>query len=448
MTNPKPNAETYRIRSLIYLAARNLPEARLEIQKALELEPRWENIQFTAAVVDYFSALSPAILPTQPVAWPEPVDWAYVKRDDESLTRLRKAADVFQTIASGVEKTSEERQNLTSWRLACLVLLPYLVRAAHQSAHCTSSRRAKLARIAIRSRLAERKIGLVRQSTVAVLANDWERQEKAVEYCRGVLQSDPTHHPAIIWAVARNFDVELDPSEAALEKAVEEGPTSIIQILSLVGCYFASRRAEKAIRLLARTKSAFEEHKANALWIYWYVQSLVFKGDFDAAIEVINTADPELDLRTARSVVLGALAEQSGDWQALSEYLDQSYETVGDPNLLFENCRLMAQKQNWAYVATHANQLVEEIGTGEALRLAAIATYNTKRYDLCLRLLNENQKLFGYKLPIELRRLRVSCLHNLGILPDAIAEAEALAREEATIEGLLSLAQLYFVFVN
>jgi toxin-antitoxin system PIN domain toxin len=52
---------------------------------------------------------------------------------------------------------------------AYLVLLPYLVRAAHQSAHCISSLRAKLARIAIRSRLVERKIGPIRRSTVAVL---------------------------------------------------------------------------------------------------------------------------------------------------------------------------------------------------------------------------------------------------------------------------------------
>ena len=115
-TKPEGNAETYRVRALAHLAAGNLAEARLETQKALELEPRWENVQFTAAVIDYFSTLSPAALPPQPVAWPEPVDWAYVRRDRESLLRLRKASDTFQSLGSASDKTHEEKQTYATWR--------------------------------------------------------------------------------------------------------------------------------------------------------------------------------------------------------------------------------------------------------------------------------------------------------------------------------------------
>ena len=48
------------------------------------------------------------------------------------------------------------------------------------------------------------------------------------------------------------------------------------------------------------------------------------------------------------------------------------------------------------------------------------------------------------KLPNELRRLRVLTTQAVGSLPEAIAEQEALVRDEDTTSNLLKLAQLYF----
>lgn len=59
----KPNAETFRIYALLYRVTKDISKAQLEIQKAQELEPRWKSIRFNAAVIDYFSAISPIAVP-------------------------------------------------------------------------------------------------------------------------------------------------------------------------------------------------------------------------------------------------------------------------------------------------------------------------------------------------------------------------------------------------
>ncbi len=45
MSNIQPNAETFRIRSHAYLMKKEMGQARLEIRKALEMEPHNENIR-------------------------------------------------------------------------------------------------------------------------------------------------------------------------------------------------------------------------------------------------------------------------------------------------------------------------------------------------------------------------------------------------------------------
>lgn len=396
MAKLKPNAETFRIRALAYLARGDLALARLEIRKALEMEPHWESVRLTAATIDYFSALSPAVLPNRVISWPEPVDWTLVKQDDDSLARLRGAAKVFRELAQKLVKEKDRRQMLESWCLACL-------------------------------------------------ANDPDQQEEAIEYCREILKADRTHFRAIAWATTRNFDIDLAPSEKALEKLVTDGTAAIPHILALNSCYLASQKADEAINLLEHTKPIFQRDQADALWASWHVQLLVFRGDPQAALAAAENSGLASELRGAQTLTLRALAGETDEWRLLVQHLESSYEETGDPIYLLESCEVKVQRQDWAYVADRAKQLVKELGTGKTLRFAAIAAYNDKRFDLCLGLLDDHRELFRLrKLPSDLRRLRILCKQALGILPEAITEAEALAIEEPKTENLLSLAQLYF----
>jgi len=396
MTELKPNAETYRVRSLAYLVTKDVRQARLEIRKALELEPRWESIRFTTATIDYFSALGTPALPGRVVPWPEPVNWALVKRDDESLTRLREASKVFRELAEEPGKQKDERQTLESWCLACLL-------------------------------------------------NDPERQEEATAYCQRILQTDPAHFRAIPWVMARNLDIDLNPSQRALNALVTKGKAKIPHIIALLGCYLMSGKPKKAIRLLEKTKAVFQKHNMDTVWTFWEARSLLTSGDPEGAVKVIDNSGLAAELRGIRTLALRELCKKTGDWRQLISHLESSFEETRNSVFLYESCELMAQQRDWIYVADRAQQLVEELGTAEALRLAAVGSYNAKRFDLCLSLLDDHRNLFSHgKLPGELRRIRVLCQQAMGVLPKAIVEAETLAREEPTAENLLALAHLYF----
>ena len=208
------------MRALKHLLDKKLDRARLEADKASELEPGWESVSFTAGVVDYMGALSPAALPDYLVGWPEPVDWALVKRDDESLARLRGAAEVFRGLVEGAED-EDDRQRYETWLLACL-------------------------------------------------ANDPEGQEEAVAYCRRLLERHPSHHRVVLWAVARSFDADLSASEARLRDMVRDGSAGLPHVLALSTLLMADSRAGEAADLLGEMRSMFEAADAIPLWTSWH----------------------------------------------------------------------------------------------------------------------------------------------------------------------------------
>lgn len=397
----EPNAESFRLRSLSYVLTKDIDQARLEIQKALETAPRWKSIRETAGMISYLSSLSPAAIPKGIMAWPEPIDWSLVKRDDESLSHLRDAGEIFNQLAKEAEN-DKERNHFESWRLACL-------------------------------------------------ANDPDRQDDAVRYCQGILGRNRTLHCSIIWSVARKFNIKLTSSEKAIVKLIKNREAEMLHILALISIYLSSgfRRAKKAITILENTKPIFEKSGAQALWFFWLCQSLVVDGNAESAINMIDNSGQVAELHHSKSMALRQIAHKTGDWQSLLAYLESCYKETNEPAFLLESCELMAYRKEWAYVADRAELIVKELQTADVLRLAVIAANNAKQHELCLKLLDNNRSLFrGEKLPSELRRIRAYCCQSLGILPQAIAEAESLVHDEPTTDHLIDLAQYYSLIGN
>lgn len=390
-----PSAETFRIRALAHLMTREVVQAQIDIQKALALEPRWERIRYAAAIIWYCSAVVPIALPSRLLPWPEPVDWAMLKRDDASLRALREAAQVFRELTNMPEREPEKRQILATWHLACLL-------------------------------------------------NDPDRQEEALAYCRTILQAEPMHDRAIAWVVVRHLDVDLTPSISALTRLIQANQAHVLHILALAGCYFISNQAQQAVELLQDTRAFFTAHEAEALWTFWYAQALAVNGTPDVALRTFDLVDSTVELRRMRTIILHTLAQETEDWQPILQHLESSYAATHHPLFLLEQCEVLASQQAWPTIADRAQQLVDEVGTSTALRLAAIAAYQAKRFRLCLTLLDDHAHFFAQnKLPGELRRLRVLCQDVLDI-PQALTEAERLTHEEPTAENLLALARLYF----
>jgi tetratricopeptide (TPR) repeat protein len=164
----EPNAETRRLHALALLTKGDLAGARTHIQLALDERPKWEDIRIAGAIINYFSALAPTVIPNHIVPWPPPVDWSFVRRDNQSLERLRQAKSEFETLTIHTNN-DEDRKLFEVWCLACL-------------------------------------------------ANDPDRQTEAQEFCRHLLEQVPINHRVVVWAVARNYAVDLQVSEKALEE--------------------------------------------------------------------------------------------------------------------------------------------------------------------------------------------------------------------------------------
>jgi tetratricopeptide (TPR) repeat protein len=398
VSNFQPNAETFRIRSLAYFMTKDMGQARLEIRKALEMEPHNENIRFTSAIIDYLSALSHNILPAQLPPWPLPVEWTFVLRDDDSLSRLREAEKVFNDLLKMPGRSVTENQTIEAWRLACLM-------------------------------------------------NDPKRQDEAIHYSQSILKANPAHYQAIAWVTSRNLDVSLTASKKAISRMILKRKSGVFHVIALVEIYLASKEAIKALRVLEKTEPLFQKQGEEALWTLWHVQVLLSKGNPEAALKELEQAvfTDDVGRMHVKTMVLQALAKKTGNWQELVDHLESNYLKTEDPKFFLEICELMAHRKNWDYIAERALDLIQKVTTSEVLRLAAIASYNAKRFELCLRLLDDFRNLFpNQKLPNELRRLRVLVTQAVGSLPEAIAEQEALVHDEDTTPNLLKLAQLYF----
>jgi hypothetical protein len=173
----EPNAETRRLHALALLTKGDLAGAQTHTQMALDDHPRWEDVRIAGAIINYFSALAPTVIPNHIVPWPTPVDWSFVRRDNQSLERLRKAKSEFEALAMHTDN-EEDRKLFEVWCLACL-------------------------------------------------ANDPDQQTVAQEFCRHLLDQDPINHRVVVWAVARNYAVDLQVSEQALEKVVGDNENEL-----------------------------------------------------------------------------------------------------------------------------------------------------------------------------------------------------------------------------
>src|SRR5258706_12219972 len=101
---------------------------------------------------------------------------------------------------------------------------------------------------------------------IAALGNDPTKQAIASLYCNEVLSNDPPPHSAIIWSLARRFDVALRASELALEVMVRTGKADVIAIGSLSAIYLSKGKTAKASKLLESTQDLFVGDNAVAFW--------------------------------------------------------------------------------------------------------------------------------------------------------------------------------------
>lgn len=397
--NIQPNAETHRLHALALLTEGNILEAQQKIQEAVFASSTWETVREAKALINYHSALSPAALQKGRFPLPEPVDRAFIKHDDDSLARLREAEAAFSRLTLESERADELRQYWKVWQLACL-------------------------------------------------ANDPHRQDDAKEFCKTLLKENPANTKAVLWAIAKNYEIDVAASQKILEEFLKTSTNSkelIERITVLIWLYLSKGNAQSAFDLLNQMREKFEQQDYLDYWLYWHVQALNASGRFEEAIqEIENISDPQAR-RFLRTTVLQEIATESDDWQAVIEHLENCFEETEDSKFLYECCYLKAFLKDWIYVADRSEILLEKIRTPIVLMLTAKCSHRANRPAQCLKLLSENPKLFPNSiLPEKLRHLKIWCLKQTGAIRTAAIEAKYLVKDYPTADNLVTLLEIQF----
>jgi tetratricopeptide (TPR) repeat protein len=374
------DAETLCLRAWACLCLGAEEEAFSAAQAALDLQPEWLSARIAFASVGYFTSLSHAALPYHALSWPQPVSWTLVRRDDESAERRRRAAEEALRGLHQAELDRGPRRVLETLHLACL-------------------------------------------------ACDPRRREESETFCQELVRRDRLHVPAIAWALGRGFQLDLSKCREALQQRLNSGLASSNEAIALVACHLRDGRRQQAAKILERSRPIFEQEGHLDLWLAQETQ--ILRIDSGQRLEDEESNNPEITAAGAKhdAEELGLLANR-----ALEEKQGAAF---------VEACEALARHGEWPVLSRLATELIEVIGTADAARMAAVATFKQARYQECIEILGNAEPLFpGRRLSADLLRLRVQTLTRLGRSPEAIELAERVAQEEPALEHQLDLVSL------
>lgn len=383
-------AETRRLRALARLLTGDREGAERDARDGVRLATEERLTRHTLAVVLYCRALSTAVPLANLVAWPDPLDWTLVRRDDEAIEKLNEAEEIFAGLLR-LEAPESERLELQGWRLACLANVP-------------------------------------------------ARRAEAEVYCRALFKADPTQPAAVAWALARNLPFRAGSTRKALRDLLAAGRGEIRHVLAFVALLLSAKHYRQAREWLDREKGRFVAAGGELLWRLWSAQA--------NALGAAQVGTITNDLPDEHLAVLAASIDndQERGERRLAELATASAAPGGNPLVLLDCMERLAQRQRWALVAPHAMRLVGLIGTAETVRLAAYALAETQHDADAVQLLTEHELAFpSGVLSGDLRRLRVQCNVNAGHVVEAIREAEEISQGSSSADDIVGLAELHLM---
>lgn len=387
-------AETLRVRALGLLQKRDLRGARADIDLALGAEPGWPALELVSASISYYEALSPAAIPSRLQEWPDPSSSVFKLNTPEAKAKLREAAVIFARLARWPESSVEERRLSEAWHFACLV-------------------------------------------------SDASRTEEARCFATNVLATDPGQYRLVPWVLAERFEgLDLVATEQALAAASATGQANVFQVIALVMLHLERSRTADALSTLDQTQQRFLPLNKSA-WHHWRAIVLLTAGEIAKAKAELGQFDGAERVDPLWSEIQRLESRKSGDWDAYESTLEARFISTKSADSLLEYCEFAAHRRKWSAVAALSAELVERIGTPEALCLAAIATFNAGQPRDCLKLFESHGDfLDDESRGEELRRVSIACNGKLGQLIAARKQAEQLSNAAPTTENLLLLAQL------
>ena len=380
-------SDTHRLRALAHLMKGDLPSASNEIEKALTIAPSWTVTRYTAAMVDYYSCLSPSRPLAELPPWPQPSDWSQLRSDDESRAHLAKSALVFRDLQSEPNTSFAFARILMTWELACI-------------------------------------------------ASDPTRREDANRRCAEILSQDPANEPCLVWAKCRRLDVDTTLPRAILERKVRGDDAVPESAIVLLICLIEERDLASAKTLLEETRDRFAGADQAAVWKFWHdqISAMNAEGDF-GGVAASNHPFHKTALR--------AHLRTTGDAEPLLEYLLTEH-AAGKPEATFELCAAYAEFGRWSEALPLVETLLESVKTTEALRICCTVLYHNNEFTKCAKTIEENRFRFpASQLPLSFVQMKIGAQERSGEVISAIRSAEDALAVGGNRVNFLNLAHLY-----
>ncbi|MCC7001120.1 MAG: DUF4365 domain-containing protein [Gemmatimonadaceae bacterium] len=355
-------ADLARVRMLLAFARRDwgrVDELREELQ---QVAPRFLEVQYVCARVDYFLALPADVRPSQLVDWPYPLSQESLLCEPEARTRMQRAGNAFAELRRR-EASLLDRRKLEAWAVAVLYL-----------------------------------------SSV--------RKAETVELVQSLLEGDKWNPFVLLWASAIQIECDYDEALDAIASEVVGGRQAAEAhiYMNLCASRRDSTRLEEAIR---RWAHLLAQVFGEAYVTYWRARQLLLAGDVDAALREAAT----LPSVSAFSIqVLAAIESHPGrqDAGALADRLENIFNASGEIDHLVLACRAFADAGLWNRIPAHAPRVLEARPTLSEYELVASSYFHCNNYSRCIDVLELALRSAGSDSQPRLRRMNAVARLRIG----------------------------------
>ncbi len=230
------------------------------------------------------------------------------------------------------------------------------------------------------------------------------------------IEKIPNHYGAIIYITTYKFDIDLSKSIEYFENIEYK---SFKDIISLFNCYIHKSLYEQALALLDTSK---DEFKDISLFERNYINIYMLQYNFEEALNIINQSENK-NIKTLKDSILIEQYYYNKEWDKLIKL----YEKENRPLGLFKICRVKAIQNDWKFIASCADELIESIQTEAVFDLILTATYNNREYKKTLEIF----KKYNIVLTDKLKRIKSNSLDKLGETVKAISITEDIVEKDS-----------------
>jgi hypothetical protein len=355
-----PSAEVLRLASLCELTRGDRNQAVEYARRSVAADSDSRACKTTLGINLFNRALSSAV-PPQLGEWPQPIEQSLVHSSISGCKDIEEALAIFASLGS--DPSLSDGKMVSAWHFAALACLP-------------------------------------------------ERRDEAQGLIAKFEVDGQLTPPMVAWAISRGLRFDADQAAATLDLAGTADPDNLETALVRIALANFRRDKRTAMTLLETIKAVLESSGNAEVYEYW--QSLLTAESHSQGANGAVIAHPWLALRSAT-----AIRKKGKRLAAIYEVLNREVDKGGDPAVIVAASQLLLEGNKCRQALIAVPHLINQIGTAEALGLAAHIAYNAGSSDSALAALQKPEAFPNGSLPLNLERIRVDSLATSGHIVDA-----------------------------